>query len=113
MKTNFAALMLLASGASAIKLGQQTVDLDYRNKEDSLYEGNIEIDENTDKGIYKERDYLSTVEDQLTEADKADLLNDPLCFHGAANGEDPDGPNDKCCRVYELEGLMGKYFDFC
>lgn len=49
----------------------------------------------------------------LTEEEKKDLENDPLCFMGVAHETDLYGPQESCCRGYELNDRQGKYMDFC
>lgn len=49
----------------------------------------------------------------LTEEEKKDLENDPLCFMGVAGETDIYGPQATCCRGYELDDRQGKYIDWC
>ena len=38
----------------------------------------------------------------------------PLCaIAGFENKEDPLGPSDQCCRIYEYSNFKGRFIDFC
>ena len=37
----------------------------------------------------------------------------PHCWTGTAQEADKTFPADHCCRVYENEGYIGRYYDFC
>jgi len=49
----------------------------------------------------------------LTDEEKEDLKNDPLCFYGATAETDIYGPPADCCYGYELPDRVGKYWAMC